>query len=848
MVSEFKNKSFEIADLGPGEAEDWNLDAFLQRPGWAKFRTYGGFVLSERFDWFDSYAKVWSGVEPFDLTSEEVVLTIPVVSVALDYFEVSGDIRRILPVTSSFQVVGTVPGQTNLDAYWTVLSLEFDGTVTKIYVTEDILADVPANIIIPPIVNMNIDNYGWGARVDSLATYPVAPLSGGETLDISINRNIPIVVTFAGGETTAQNVVDLLNAEFVSQSVEDEIVAVVENTVPVIKTLAQSTGQYLQVTGGTADAVLLFADFEQHGFGQFAQLFSIYFEDPSNATAEELDYIFKQYVQHAYFKSQESQAGGNVMVRSERAGDLASCQVWGYDGDVMSNASWPIAPRTTLNNTLNITINNISFSATLTVGATTAEELQEDIKLSISSNNAPGTVVVAGNGQLVIGGSWFAQITGGTANSDLNFPTHKVWGNNRLHGVLGFSSEISVGAYDVGFADNFDSVNSIAANFAGVTSTETTSESFEWTNVIDDLDETTIIASRFKSWAEWANRGEITSVNIGEDSFTISGDKTEFFYSGGQALVQNSTANDGSYTVVSSEYAFGSTKIYVSENVSDSTADGEIFPMVFGNITEDFDQARGDSFLSNANDPPKRFWGGVLVGDPLNFPLDIPANRNEMWIYVGSEENLVRIVVDADKYNTASELVLNMNSKFSAASGADLEFVVKEENESKTEAKVGFGWNGVGSSQEEFFFANQHGTFEGLDIRETIGMIGISGTEINRIVVPSRYFSKVEGQTRGTVPDAWESDPSRFDVDPDSRFSYTIQTTPAGETVVVPEGQYFSLFNQLSMVDDSANEQFQAEGWGGAILDEPAFEATLEVAWFNQNLTPTDFEGFEEGW
>lgn len=850
MVAEFANKDFSIAGLAPGQAEDWTISAFLQLPGWAKFRTYGGFVLSERFDWFDSYAKQWSGVEPFAL-DESLTLTIANVGVdPLNYFEISGDVRRLLPVTSCFKIVGTTPGQTNLDAYWTVLSIEFDGTDTRIYVTEDVLASVPANIIIPPIVYANIDNYGWGGRVDSLATYPIGPFVGGETLDVALGRETPIVITFAGGETTAQDIVDLLNTEFVSLSVDGELIGVVENSVPVIKTLIQGTGQYLEVTGGTADATLLFANFEQYGFGQFAQLFDIYFSDPANATAEEIDDIFKQYIQHGYFRSRESEDGGNVLVRSEKAGDLATCQVWGYNGDVMSGATWPISARTALDNELDIVIDGgTPFTATLTVGATTAEEVADDILTAMQSNGVVGFVEVAGNGQVVVGGFLSAQITGGSANTDLIFPTHVVYGNNRVHSLLGFSADVSTGVYDVGFFDELDDATVVAANFAGGTTVESQYETFEWTNVIGDLDEATIIEAQFKSWAEWANKGEITAVVTGVGgSFTVSGDKTDFFFSGVGAMVQDSTGNDKLYTVASSSYALGFTVIVVIDDVVDPTVDGDIFPMVFANEAEDFDQAWQTSFLSNPNDAPHRFDDGVLVGDDVTFPIDIAANRNEMWIYVGSEENLVHISVDPGGYDTAAELAANMNTKFSSASASDLEFSVHEENSSGTIAKIGFGWNGSGSTTEEFYFANQNGLYEGLDIRATIGMINFVGGVTTRIAVPSRYFANIEGVAHGKVPDTWQDDPQRFDVDPDSRFSYTIQTTPAAETVVVPEGQAFALFNQVATPDNAANEAFVPEGWGGAILDEPAFAATLTVAWFDQDLTPQDVEDFEEGW
>jgi hypothetical protein len=851
MVAEFQNKDFSVSGGGPGEAEDWTLTAFMQLPGWAKFRTYLGVSLSEHFDWFDSYAQWWSGLDTFSIQSFPNFTVAAVGMAPLNYFEIPGDSRRILPITGCVKVSGTVPGQTNLNAYWTISSVEFDGTNTRIYVTEDILADVPANLLIPPIVYLNIDNYGWGARSESGATFPVGPFGGGETLDLSIQRNTPITITFAGGETTAQDVVDRMNLQFAALGVSGEVVAVVEGGVPVIKTLLQASGRYIQITGGTANTTLLFSTLEQYGFGQFAQIFDIYVDTLANVTSGELVDIFKEYTQHGYFRAREAEHGGRLLVRSEKAGELATCQVWGYNGDVMSNATWPIAARTGANNELDITIGSTSFTVFMTEGATTADELREDIRLAIQSAGVSGSIDIAGNGQLVIGGARDVWITGGSANADLAFPTHRVWGNNHTHGQIGFTSAISVGVYDVGFAESFDDVDSVAANFAGGSAIETSFETFEWDYILADLDEATILDAGFKSWAEkWFSK-PITEVGVSTlNRFKTSGQVAEYFFDDSSLLVQGSPGNDGRYTVASTTESAGSTYIYVDQDVLDPTVGGRLYPMFFNSPADDFDQAWETSFLSNPNDPPHRFWDGVLVGNQVTFPLNIPSNRNEMWIYVGSEENLVHIVIDPDVYDTAAELVANMNAKFSAASGADLQFSVHEESDDETSAKVGFGWDGLGGVTEEFYFVNQHGTYEGLDIRNTIGLIRLGAPTVSRIKVPSRYFDKIEGSIHSTAPELWQGDARMFDVDPDSRFSYTIQSTPAAETMVVPEGQDFALFNQVAAPDNSANEALIPEGWGGAILDETAFEALLTVAWFDQTppLTPQQFEDFEEGW
>jgi len=852
MVAEFKNKDFALAGLGPGEAEDWTLSAFLQLPGWAKFRTYGGFLLSETFDWFDSYAKQWSGVEPFAL---DEVISITIANVGIDplnYFEVSGDVRRVLPPSACFQVVGTVPGQTNLDAYWTVASIEFNGTLTRIYVTEAILADVPAVLRIPPIVHVNIDNYGWGAALVSQASYPVGPLAPGDTLLLSINRGASQTITFVGGETSAQDVVDLLNSQFLTLGIDDLVYAAVESTAPVIRSYEQAAGKYLAIKGGTVAHTLSFPDFEQFGFGQFAQLFDIYFEDIANASAEEVGGVLKQYVYHGYFRARESESGGNVLVRSEKAGELASCQVWGYNGDLTSAASWPIPARTPANNELYLEVDGVSFTATLTVGATTAEELKEAFELAFQTAGVTGVADIDEDGQIIIGALLSIKVTGGSANAALNFPVNVAsYGNNKIHSLLGFTSAVSVGVYDVGFFESFDDVNAFAANFARGTSVESQWETFEWSNVFASLDETRIVAAPVKSWADYVSAEDIIAVSVAPtNTFRVIGDKRDAFFAGIKAVLVDSTGNDGAYTVTGSVFTpgyTGHTDISVAEDILDGTADGKLYPHIFGDEIEDFEQAWLCEFLTNPNDPPHRFRAGVIVGDAVTFPIKIPANRNEMWIYVATETNLIRIRVDVASYETAADLVANMNAKFSAVSSAALEFSVHEESDDGTSAKIGFGWNGSGFIPEEFYFANQHGQYEALDIRETIGLANLSGPT-GRIAVPSRYFAKVEGASHSTEKRFWADDPIVFDVDPDSRVSYSVVTTAALETVVVPEGQLFAFFNQVASPANSANEAFIPEGWGGSILDQAAFEATLSVAVFDQSLTPQNFEDFEEGW
>ncbi|MFB6208533.1 MAG: hypothetical protein ABEJ56_00150 [Candidatus Nanohaloarchaea archaeon] len=78
----------------------------------------------------------------------------------------------------------------------------------------------------------------------------------------------------------------------------------------------------------------------------------------------------------------------------------------------------------------------------------------------------------------------------------------------------------------------------------------------------------------------------IKDVNTTNDIFVVSGNKTEFFTSDQDISVNNSTGNDGNYTVSSVSYdsTNNETDITVNEDVTDSTADGKIYagePAIF---------------------------------------------------------------------------------------------------------------------------------------------------------------------------------------------------------------------------------------------------------------------------
>ena len=75
---------------------------------------------------------------------------------------------------------------------------------------------------------------------------------------------------------------------------------------------------------------------------------------------------------------------------------------------------------------------------------------------------------------------------------------------------------------------------------------------------------------------------DITGVVKSTKIFKIAGDKTAYFTAGITFVISGSTANDSTYTVVSSEYKDPNTEITVSESPVDETVDGSIVRSVQG--------------------------------------------------------------------------------------------------------------------------------------------------------------------------------------------------------------------------------------------------------------------------
>lgn len=96
---------------------------------------------------------------------------------------------------------------------------------------------------------------------------------------------------------------------------------------------------------------------------------------------------------------------------------------------------------------------------------------------------------------------------------------------------------------------------------------------------------------------------DVTAVNTGTKTFTVNGrcDSTTSLDHTDSVIIDGSTGNDGTYTVVSATYDEGTdtTAIVVSDTVSDSTADGVISAWI-ATLTVDSTNAATGVFILEA--------------------------------------------------------------------------------------------------------------------------------------------------------------------------------------------------------------------------------------------------------
>jgi len=837
-----QNQDFSEAGENPGDAEDWSLTYKASGPGWANFGENGSLQPQENFDWFDWFAQLVGATNsPYVLSNKEIAVTS--IDDGNNVFEVdNADLRYLIP-PDSIILVETVTGNDTVGGFWKVKKVNNKGTMAMIWVEGDVILTPPTTVklIIPPTFYCDVDGYGWPARLVDMTSYPVAPIGAGAKAYFTVNRGSVQEVTFAGGETTAQDVADVYNAQL------SGVTATVESNELVLETESKGWNSHLYVDAGTSG--LTYPDLEEQGRGQYVQLWEEFFENMAAATAEEIGIVMFSYWQHARVSPRASSDGGWIKVISEHQGTQAKLKIAGPRGVLQSKASWPIAPRAGLNAILFFELNGTdSVSITLTTGITTAEEAVIDIKAKLTEYDPTADAVVEGE-QIYVGAYGSIECTGGGANLDIGFEEDIVSYGDPVALNIGFSDGEVFGE-DGELCNDFDDLVYIVALFGG----EGVAEQFDWGQHFESLEEAGSLPGEIENWLLEASTANIAQVNQANNEISIPTSKIKAYRFRSKLEISDSTGNDGEYTVDSVVSMGLLSNIILAEQLPDSTADGVASPKTWLQDNDTFEDGWGGNFEDGWKNP--RLSMGKVFGEPISFPLQIDANRNILWLAV-EETTMVSLQIEGKEYQGIGELVTELNDKLDGVGlfGA-FSFSYLDGPDDSYRLTFGYNPNGGDFNSHESFFAVESTRQRGKDIRPYIGLANLSPESKERFVIyPRSMFDTING----AGPKSGElTDEDAFLVDPYSWVAWQIDEDPKTEIKYALEnGDRISSFNESEpSLETSYVENFIIDGWGGANIyvsldpDLPEGPPTFsDFGLFNEDPGPsTNYESFETGW
>lgn len=461
----------------PGEAEHWTRDAYQKYPGFAAFRQpFGVMTTSERFQFEDSPARVVGTVlEPFALPAvPQWSFLISLVAVSpTNVIRINGvDLRSALPPGTSCHVVG-IPPDTQLDGYWTVISVELSGSDSLINVLEDVLVVPPPGAIIeiPPVFACSAREHAWEASVVDTTAYFMLPLVAGQTIEVRIDRLAPQTIVFVGGETTAIAVSEVIDELLMGGGAR-----VTDGQVEVFSD-EQGPTAFVQVLPVTA--ALVFDIPESRGYGQWAQMWALYMTAPAATTTPEVVEILTAHWKHVRISHPGGAAGDPIHIQTDRKGMNADLFIDDLLGGIHDNAAWPIAARTPgVDDELTFTIGAVPITVTLAVTDVTPElvSLAIDSAFSIGGADAVTEYILD---RVYVDSRIDLECTGGTANVDVGFPVGVVtYGGGTVARILGLEAASGLGVTDVGWFGDFSTVTSQYGIFAEDSPVSATSETF----------------------------------------------------------------------------------------------------------------------------------------------------------------------------------------------------------------------------------------------------------------------------------------------------------------------------------------------------------------------------------
>jgi hypothetical protein len=775
LTNAFLNSDFLIPGETIGSAEDWTTTINIQGLGVPAFEQFGGLTTSERFLWFSTFAKILSAQGPFDVDNM-ITESITVATNPDNYFVISGkDYRNYLPPNSSVRATGV-----GLEGYWTVDFCDYDGSDTYIYVKEDVLASPVSNVEFPPLVVADIDGYIWPARVQDHASYPLTVgMSSGVGLSVIVDRGVAQDVTFSGGEDTAEEISGLIEAQVngANSYVSDSGQVVVESE-------TKESDSFITITNAVSP--IGFWTGEYKSIGQWAQLWDVYFDNPAEATVTELQAIFSRYWTRSNVFATSSSAGQYMLASTTKQGSSASIRIFGRQACVLSTTSWPITARVSgVDDEITVKVNGgAEQTITLSEGATTGLEIAEDIQAFFNSNGySGGATYLDPYPHVEINSSESIEVTGGTANVDIGFPSDLVYGTSKPALDMGFGKGYATGVDDVGIFEDWDDVTGISAIFGGASDISIIYELFDWTRIFDSLAEAGELSDAY--FASWYDSPDLVRVS---DAFE-EGWGTEWL----------STPSAQHYT-------------------------------------------------------PPGVRNGILSGSgEVEFPLNIKANRNILWVYMRSFsaplcDTINRIALIPGTYGDANALVSNLNDQLNASAlppGHPFKFWYSDVSENVS--KIMYGWNRDGNPDFEMYLATRSDLDFDKDARSSIGLDTFDGrTGTRKIMVPSGYYTEINGVPSTTPSSEWQDEDVFFWVDPDSRVYQNVIDNPATpQKLAVDKNWEVALFNQSVSLDNNYNDEFL---WHYPYVDPGSF-SPVDDALFNTDLGPGEnFEDFDEGW
>ncbi|MDD5542873.1 MAG: hypothetical protein PHX83_06830 [Acidobacteriia bacterium] len=746
------------------------------------------------------------------------------------------DLRGAVLPGSSFKITGGPP-DTQLDGYWTVVRVDLVGSDSVIYVSEDVLAMAPgARSAFSPILTCTAHEHAWQASVADTTAYPIAPIVAGQTIEVRIDRGNAQTIAFIGGETTAQNVAEVIDELLVGGGARV--------TGGQVEVYSDSRGptSFVQVEPITAG--LTFDLHEFRGYGQWAQMWPLYFTNAADATTAEIADVLGEHWHHVRATYPGGAAGDAVHVETERNGATATLFIDDALGGFHDAAplGWPIDPRVaTIDDELLFEVNGVPVSVILApglLGDRTPELVSGKILATFIAYGVDATSTYSAD-RVYVDSRVSLVCTGGTANADIGFPTtFTTYGGGTAARVIGFAGSYAVGVDDVGWFSDFSDVTSLYALFAADSPVALNADTFAWSEIYETMDAVTNYYAPFASFYEvgTATGGSPTSLIDTRRNWAVDEFAGLTF-----KVVSGTGSTFGAVTIVSNTV---NTLVYVAPGF---TADATTHYRIDGAWTvlaDSFDQAWDNEWLATYNPftpvagawkPPGMAPSAQIVGRELTFPLTIRSNANKLTIRSETDGVWYTVTLTGGIYTTVAALVSHLNTRL-AITGITDDVIFGNDGNALT-----LGWDGTANADGALHLASGIGLSAGADARGTLGLWPLaSDTGAASVAVPGGFY---DGDPVGT----WDAN-NQYGVDPFSRLVFdTVQDPDLATWQPQINGDLAAEFNTTTAYTHSYAEQFKFPTWYGAYVT-PGAGSGWAPAMFDSALVPEPFEDFAHGW